>query len=88
MEYELTQHAKDVIKERGIQMRWVENAINFPQLIETTRTTTIGLEHHLAVIPDYGNRVLRVIISVRASPVRIVTAYFDRSMTKSMMDQI
>lgn len=78
MEYELTQHAKDVIKERGILMRWVESTIKHPH--RTTSTTSDGLEHRLAVIPDYGGRVLRVIINQRKSPIRVVTAFFDRSM--------
>ncbi len=74
----MTQHAQDVIKERGIAMQWVESTINNPQI--TVSKTSDGLEHRLAVIPDYGRRVLRVIINPRTSPIKVVTAFFDRSM--------
>ncbi len=36
------------------------------------------LEHHLARIPEYGDRVLRVIVDVQAELPRIVTVYLDR----------
>jgi len=38
------------------------------------------LVHHLARIPEQENRVLRVVLNPLASPVRVVTAFFDRKM--------
>lgn len=38
------------------------------------------LEHRLKEIPEYGDRVLRVIINTTVDPVRVVTVYFDRTM--------
>jgi len=40
------------------------------------------LEHRLAAIPEFGNRVLRVIVNTSAIPPRVITAYFDRRRTK------
>jgi len=40
----------------------------------------IELEHALAKIPEFGNRVLRVIYKKKASPLKIITVYFDRTM--------
>ena len=40
------------------------------------------LEHRLARIPDFGNRVLRIIVNVNVTPPRVVTAYFDRGSRK------
>ena len=34
--------------------------------------------HRLARIPEWGNRVLRVIVNGKSVPPRIVTAFFDR----------
>jgi hypothetical protein len=39
-----------------------------------------NLKHRLGAIEEYGGRVLRVIIDVDVEPVRVVTAYFDRTM--------
>jgi hypothetical protein len=39
------------------------------------------LEHRLARIPEWGNRVLRVIINGKTVTPRIVTAFFDRRRT-------
>ena len=36
------------------------------------------LEHRLARIPEWGNRVLRVIINRKTTPTRIWTAFFYR----------
>lgn len=36
------------------------------------------LEHRLARIPEFGNRVLRVIVNPSVTPARIVTVFFDR----------
>ena len=38
------------------------------------------LIHHLAVVPEHGNRVLRVVFNHLVTPVRVVTVYFDRKM--------
>lgn len=36
--------------------------------------------HAMARIPEYGDRVLRVIYNHAASPEHIITAFFDRRM--------
>lgn len=38
------------------------------------------LEHRLAIIADYDNRVLRVIVRRNTDPTMLITAYFDRTM--------
>ena len=76
-EYVLTQHAQDVIKERGINVLWLEQVLLSPERCEPDPTDP-DLEHRLGRIFEYGNRVLRVVASRQAKPVRIVTAYFDR----------
>ncbi len=77
MPLEMTQHARDMLAERGIAEAWVERAVTNPEAVETDETD-LGLEHCLQRVPEYGGRVLRVIADRSTSPVRIVTAYFDR----------
>lgn len=79
MEYTLTRHAVDVLEKRQIQLEWLESALQMPQRCEPDKFDP-ALEHRLATIPAFGNRVLRVIVNVRVFPERVITAYFDRGM--------
>jgi hypothetical protein len=79
MNYELTQHARDALTERAIPVEWVERVMISPARTEPDKADP-GTVHHLGEIPEHGNRVLRVVINQPTSPVRIVTAYFDRAM--------
>ncbi|HUY33543.1 MAG TPA: DUF4258 domain-containing protein [Pirellulales bacterium] len=79
MKYELTQHAKDVLAERAIPTEWLERVLDTPQRTEPDKDDP-QLIHHLAAIPEHGDRVLRVVFNHLVAPVRIVTVYFDRQM--------
>jgi hypothetical protein len=80
MAYELTEHARDSLEKRKIELSWVEKTIAAPEAVEPDPVDP-DLEHRLARIPDWGNRVLRVIVNRSATPLRIVTAFFDRRRT-------
>lgn len=73
----LTQHARDMLRERGIDEAWVERTVTNPETTERDRVAP-GIEHCLSHIPEYGNRVLRVVADRSISPPRVITAYFDR----------
>jgi hypothetical protein len=77
--YDLTRHAKDVIAERNILLSWLEQVLESPELVEPDSGDP-ELMHHVGQIKDHGNRPLRVVFNRRASPVRIITVYFDRKM--------
>ena len=79
MSYELTQHARDVLDEREILIEWVERVLNRPTLREPAESD-ITLENRFARIPEFGNRVLRVVINTTIVPERVVSVYFDRRM--------
>jgi uncharacterized DUF497 family protein len=68
-----------MMERRGISERWVEQTIAAPQEVEPD-ALDLDLEHRLAVIAEFGNRVLRVIVNVRTDPERVITVYFDRGM--------
>ncbi len=65
--------------ERGIEVAWLELTINEPALIRPDPDDVL-LEHRYRPVPEFGGRVLRVIINTSVAPVRIVSAFFDRSM--------
>lgn len=77
MTYRLTEHAKDALAKRQIALEWMEQVFRAPEWTEPDPVDE-DLEHRVARISDSGNRVLRVVVSVKAVPPRIVTVYFDR----------
>lgn len=42
------------------------------------------LSHALRRIPEHGGRVLRVVYTHRIDPLRVVTAYFDRTLREQL----
>ena len=80
MDYILTEHARDALDKRRIILAWVERVLDAPEATEADPVDQ-ELEHRLARIPDWGIRVLRVIVNGRKSPPHIVTAFFDRRRT-------
>ncbi len=79
MPYVLTAHAADALGKRKIRREWLEHVLSAPSR-RVPDSLDPALEHRLAIIPEHDNRVLRVIVSTRVDPVRVITAYFDRTM--------
>lgn len=80
MNYHLTEHARDALKKRKIPLEWLERVLDAPEWTEKD-TIDEDLEHRLARIPEFGDRVLRVIANIEVVPPRIVTCHFDRRRT-------
>ena len=78
---ELSSHAREVIKRRNIEIEWLGFVIENPEIIEQD-AVDVDLEPRLARISQHGNSVLRVVMSMDATPTRLVTAYIDRNMSK------
>jgi hypothetical protein len=77
MNFKLTHHAENAMIKRRIEKGWLERALAFPQRIEPDETDPI-LEHRLVAIPEFENRVLRVIINAHTNPIQVITMFFDR----------
>jgi hypothetical protein len=77
MYYVLTEHARDALEKRLIPVDWLEQALTKPEVTEADPVDP-DLEHRLARIPEFGNRVLRVIINGKRTPPLVVTLFFDR----------
>ena len=61
---------QQVIKDREIKTEWIQSVLAHPEKIEQD-TDEIELKHALAKIPDYGNRVLRVIYKKKANQIKM-----------------
>ena len=79
MNYELTEHARDVLDERRISLRWMERVLATPALIQPSLTDS-DLENRFGKIVEFDDRVLRVIVNTQVVPERVVSVYFDRRM--------
>jgi len=80
VDYILTEHAQQALARRQIPLEWLERVLNAP---EATEADPLGpdLEHRLGRISELGDRVLRVIVNRKKTPLRVVTAFFDRRRT-------
>jgi len=76
----LTEHVRDVMEKRHISIEWLAKTISSPEWIESDHMDE-DLKHFLARIPDFQDRVLRVIVNMNTNPKRVVMVYFDRRRT-------
>ena len=76
--YAMSAHAAKVVSEREIVAEWIVRTVVEPAMLEPDRRDR-ELKHALARIPEFGNRVLRVVYNETVAPWRIVTAFFDRT---------
>lgn len=78
LDYELSGHTKDMLKERKIDEQWVWRTIQTGQ----KKKSNDGNIHFIKAIKERDGRVLRVIVNPYVNPKRIVTVFFDRRLTK------
>ena len=77
--YVLTRHAKDVMRARGIYIAWIEKAFFHPSIVQSDLRNPL-LERRFGKIPEFGDRVLRVVVNMAFVPPRILSVFFDRAM--------
>lgn len=58
MSYVVTSHKSQQIKERKIQIYWIEKAISSPDKVETDEENA-DIEHRMIKIPEFGLRVFK-----------------------------
>lgn len=78
MEFTLSKHAEDTMRERGIDSAWLAAAMEAPDTTEP-HPDDPTLMYAFRRIPEFGNRVLRVVYNQAKEPPHIVTVYFDRT---------
>lgn len=79
MNYTFTEHARKVLAERQIPLEWLEHVLHQPVLREPDPDDA-SLERCYRPIPEFGGRVLRVVVNTSVEPVRVVSVFFDRKM--------
>ena len=67
------------MEEREILSEWVERTVFEPNLTTRDREDS-SVELFFRRIPEYDDRVLRVVVSTNVAPWSIVSVYFDRRM--------
>ena len=78
MAYEMTQHARKVLAERGIEVEWMRRTLEDPEWAEPDAHDP-AVERRFRAIPEFGGRVLRVAVNVAVVPPRVVSVFFDRN---------
>lgn len=79
MEYTLSKHAQDAIREREIRPEWISATLANPASTRPDNDDS-DLVHAMKPIAEHGLRVLRVIYNRSKTPPNVVTVYFDRTM--------
>lgn len=74
-----TTHAHAAMAERGIKEEWVWRTISSPDRQEVGEDTNT---HFLKAIPEFDERILRVVVNKNIEPNRIVTMFFDRRLRR------
>ncbi len=78
IDYEFSEHALDMLKERNIREAWVKLTMETPEKQEKYGS----LVHYIGAIREYEGRYLRVVVNSDVKPQRIVTLFFDRRLRR------
>jgi len=74
----LTAHARTRLRERDIDLRWVEETVLDPDWIEVEPRERV-VERRFRAIPQFDGRVLRVVCVETDSSIRVISMMFDRN---------
>jgi len=80
VDYEFSEHASDMLRERKLRETWVQLALEDPEKKEPMED---GPVHYIRSIAQFGGRYLRVVVNPGVKPQRIVTVFFDRRIRRS-----
>ena len=83
MNFTLSQHATTATKERGIEHEWIRRTLDAPELVQPHESDP-SLQYAFRRIPEFGNRVLRVVYNPSTTPHHVITVYFDRTMKDAL----
>jgi hypothetical protein len=75
MDFKLSKHTQDMLKERNISNEWVWQTINNPDWENVGDDNNV---HFFKSISEYEGRILHVIVNPHVSPKKVVTVFFDR----------
>uniref|UniRef100_A0A7V1EI23 DUF4258 domain-containing protein n=1 Tax=candidate division WOR-3 bacterium TaxID=2052148 RepID=A0A7V1EI23_UNCW3 len=81
MDFELSRHTQNVLKERCILEKWVWQTIEKPDWENVSVDSNI---HYFKKIDEHEGRILHVIVNPHVSPKKVVTVFFDRRASKEV----
>ncbi|MGH7097581.1 MAG: DUF4258 domain-containing protein [Stellaceae bacterium] len=73
----LSKHTADEMERRGILSSYIEAALAAPGRVAQDATDP-ALSRSYKIIPEFGNRVLRVVHRPDGNDILVVTAHWDR----------
>lgn len=74
--FQLTDHARLRMRQRGVEVEWIERALENPDRMERDPNDD-QLRRVYKRIHDAGDAVMRVVYNPSRSPVRIVTVLWE-----------
>jgi hypothetical protein len=80
MKLVMRKHALDQIADRKLDRAWVERVALRPEW--TQPDDKPGVMRHYGAIPEFGYRVLRVVVVDRGLERHVLTAHFDRGASR------
>ena len=81
-----TQHAEVAMRERKINLSWVQRAIHTPDWTEADPTQA-GAIRAFVRLPEYDNRVCRVVYVEEGDERRVITTFVDRGRRQGPKEQ-
>ena len=79
MDLNFTLHAEHVMEMRNINVRWVFDTVENPEL-RVNDLSDPDVERFYRRIPERESRVLRVAVNTKLLPWSVVSVFFDRRM--------
>lgn len=75
MDFKLSVHTQDMLKEREIPEEWLRRTIDSPDWENKGDDNNI---HYFKSIPEHEGRILHVVVNPHVLPKKVVTVFFDR----------
>jgi hypothetical protein len=75
MDFKLSTHTKDMLKERNILEEWIRQTLDRPDWENIGKDNNI---HYFKSITEHEGRMLHVVVNPHVSPQKVVTVFFDR----------
>jgi predicted esterase YcpF (UPF0227 family) len=75
MDFKLSGHTQDMLKERSILEEWVWRTIDKPDWENMGEDNNT---HYFKGIQEHEGRILHVVVNPNVSPKKVVTVFFDR----------
>ncbi|MGY2977111.1 hypothetical protein ACVWY9_000129 [Thermostichus sp. OS-CIW-31] len=82
--FRLSKHALRRLQQRQeIASQWIERVLSCPDYVQVDPKDP-QLKQAYGRIPEYGNRLLKIVYDESTDPWTVVTIFFDRTMGKKL----